>query len=90
MIILREITEWNECEYDVPNHDYLVDDNKEFLLAFRKEGKTEWEKFSKKRHFTRSRRRFKKLKEEVPTNFVKPFMADPWEKKEYNSLEMFM
>ena len=90
MIILRETTKWTECPHEQPNHDYLVDDNHEFLIAYRKEGGTEWEKFSKRRPFLKTRRRFKELNEEIPTNFVKPFMSDPWKKKEYNSLEMFM
>ena len=90
MIILRETTKWTKCHYEPINHDYLVDYDKEFVYAYRKADSDVWEKFAKRRKFSKTWRKFKTLKEEVPTNFVKPFMADPWEKKEYNSLEMFM
>ena len=90
MMILRETTKWTKCHYTPVNHDYLVDDTQEFCHAYRKAGSDVWEKFSKRRGFSKTYRRFKVLDEEIPSNFVKPFMADPWAKKEYNSLELFM
>ena len=89
MIILREVTDWSECKHGVKNHDYLVDDNKEFCIAYRKAGTDDWEKFKKHKRFVRTRRKFKRLKEEIPMNFIKPYMVDAWKNKSYNSLEAY-
>lgn len=89
MRMLREVTKWHQVDYEVKNHDYLVDDNKEFCFAYRKAGSDDWEKFKKQRRFTKTYRRFKELKEETPKNFITPHMANPWDSKEYNSLETY-
>jgi hypothetical protein len=89
--ILRETTNWSKVEYTIPKHDYLVEGGHGGrLIAMRKEGSDVWEKFSKAIPFGKKHRTFKELREPLPTEFVKPFQADAWEKKEYNSLEMFM
>ena len=89
MIILREVTDWSDSKHPVKNHDYLVDDNKEFCIAYRKAGTDDWERFKKHKRFVRTRRKFKRLKEETPINFIKPYMVDPWKNKSYNSLEAY-
>ena len=87
--VIREITEWTEVDYAPKNHDYLVlDDGR--CIAVRKAGSEDWEKFGAPKHFNRSRRRFKTLKEEEPTRFIQPYMKDGWEQNTYNSLEVFM
>lgn len=87
MKILREVTVWDKVDYDVPNHDYLVTDTKEFVYAYRKHGTQDWEQFAKRRSFTKTYRKFKELKKEaIPTEFIKPFTTDP---RSYQSLEFF-
>ena len=91
MKILRETTNWPKVEYTIPKHDYLVEgDHGGRLIAMRKEGSDVWEKFSKAIPFGKKHRTFKELREPLPTEFVKPQQSDPWAKKEYQSLEMFM
>jgi hypothetical protein len=87
--MLREVTVWSQAPYSVPNHDYLVNSTQEKLIAYRKEGHTEWEKFTKPLTFSKTRRKFKNLKEEIPSTFIKPFQDDPWNNTSYNSLESF-
>ena len=88
MKILREITEWPDVNYSPKNHDYLVlGDGR--CVAVRKAGSEDWEKFSAPKYFSRSHRRFKTLKEEEPTRFIQPVMADPWKNATYNSLETY-
>jgi hypothetical protein len=41
--MLREVTVWSQAPYSVPNHDYLVNSTQEKLIAYRKQGHTEWE-----------------------------------------------
>ena len=90
MKILREVTEWTECQHGVTNMDYLVNGEGQ-LVAIRKPESEDWQKFVKPMvNFSRSRRKFKTLKEEVPTVFIKPFTPDPWDSVSYNSLEGFM
>lgn len=91
MKILRETTNWPKVEYTIPKHDYLVEGGHGGrLIAMRKEGSDVWEKFSKAIPFGKKHRTFKELREPLPTEFVKPQQSDPWAKKEYQSLEMFM
>lgn len=91
MKILRETTNWPKVEYTIPKHDYLVEGGHGGrLIAMRKEGSDVWEKFSKAIPFGKKHRTFKELREPIPTEFVKPQQSDPWAKKEYQSLEMFM
>ena len=90
MKIIREVTEWNQCPYPVANHDYLVSDAYEFCHAMRKRGSDKWEKFSNRRRFNKSWRKFEVLNESLPKEFVDPYMVDAWKNKSYNSLEAFM
>mgnify|MGYP003634092465 FL=1 len=87
--MLREVTVWSQAPYKVPNHDYLVNSTQEKLIAYRKQGHTEWEKFTKPLTFSKTRRKFKNLKEEIPSTFIKPFQDDPWNNTSYNSLESY-
>lgn len=90
MKLLREVTDWSESKHGVTNMDYLVNDEGQ-LVAIRKPDSIDWQKFNKPLvNFSRSRRKFKTLKEEIPEVFVKPFTPDPWDKISYNSLEGFM
>ena len=91
MKILRETTTYSKVEYSVPQHDYLVEGGHGGrLIAMRKEGSEVWEKFAKAIPFSKKHRTFKELRESIPTEFVAPFMTDPWANKSYNSLEAFM
>lgn len=88
MRILREVTVWDKVDYDVPNHDYLVSDTKEFVYAYRKHGEGPWEQFAKRRQFLKTYRKFKELKKEpIPTEFVTPEATDP---RSFQSLELFL
>ena len=87
--MLREVTDWKDAPYVVPNHDYLLNKTQERCIAYRKQGHTEWEKFTKPLTFSKTRRKFKNLKEEIPSSFIKPFQDDPWNNTSYNSLESF-
>ncbi len=89
MKVIREITDWSECPYPVKNHDYLVSPAMEFCHGMRKEGSDKWEKFSSRRRFVKSHRKFEVLNEKAPKEFVEPYMVHPWKNKTYNSLETF-
>ena len=62
MKVLREVTEWED---NTPNHDYVLNDQGK-MVAYRKNGTGDWEVMSLPRMFSRTRRKFKTLKEEVP------------------------
>jgi len=66
MKILKEITEWKETEYTVPNHTYAINDAGK-MVAYKKSGDTQWFVFSKPRFFDRARRKFITLKTENST-----------------------
>lgn len=68
MKILKEITEWNETEYTVPNHTYAINDAGK-MVAYRKTGTKEWIFFPKPRMFDRSRRSFKTLAKDVGNEY---------------------
>ncbi len=91
MKIIRETTNFTKVEYSVPKHDYMVEGGHGGrLIAMRKEGKEDWMKFSKAIPFSKKHRTFKELREDLPTEFVKPTQSNPWDNKSYNSLEAFM
>ncbi len=90
MKIVREVTTWKDCPYPVKNNDYLVSPGMEFCHAMRKAGSDKWEKFSSRRRFNKSFRKFQTLNEKLPKEFVDPYMSNPWDSKTYNSLEAFM
>jgi len=60
MEILKEITVWPDA---TPNHTYKVNDGGK-LIAYRKTGTKEWITFSRPLNFTKTHRRFIKLKGE--------------------------
>lgn len=62
MKILKEVTDWGQCEYAVPNHTYALNDAGK-MIAYRKSGSS-WEFFSKPIFFQRTRRKFITLKPE--------------------------
>ena len=84
------MTTWSRCPYPVKNHDYLVSDAYEFCHAMRKQGSDKWEQFGKRKKFNKSFRKFEVLNEKLPKEFVQPYMANPWDSREYNSLEAYM
>lgn len=57
MECLKEITKWDD---NTPNHSYLLNDGGR-LIAFRRTGAKEWQRMSKPKSFSKSRRRFVKL-----------------------------
>jgi hypothetical protein len=66
MQILREITkdfDANIC------HDYIVDGFK--CVAYRKHGRKRWKTFSKPLMFSKTRRKFKTLREAIPSSLKK-------------------
>jgi hypothetical protein len=75
--ILREKTKWDDVQYTVKNHDYLVSDDNSKCHGMRKSGSNVWEKFTKPLTFSRYRRSFDVLNEEIPLKFVKPYTIDP-------------
>ena len=78
--LLREVTEW-----DYLNHDYMIVGEK--LYAYRREDTDAWMKFTKPMFFSKSRRKFKVLNEEVPSTFIPLQTKDP---HTFHSLEVFM
>jgi len=57
--VLRETTEWSD---NTPNHDYVVNDSGK-CVAYRKSLSVGWFVFKNPIAFSRSRRKFKTLKE---------------------------
>lgn len=74
--ILREVTDWSKAGYNVPNHDYILNNTQERMIAYRKNGSDQWEKFIKPIPFSKTRRKFKRLKGENPQEFITPITAD--------------
>jgi hypothetical protein len=61
--ILQEVTEWED---NIPNHTYEIrPDGK--CVAYKKAGTDVWHRFQKPLRFTRTRRRFKTLKNVEPS-----------------------
>lgn len=63
MRIMKEVTVWDQCEYNVPNHTYAINDNGK-MVAYKKSGDEQWFVFAKPRMFDRTRRKFITLKED--------------------------
>ena len=57
----REITDWSDTEYHVPNHTYLFD-GKSNILAYAIEGTNEITVFKKPLKVSTTRRKFEKVK----------------------------
>ena len=57
----REITDWSDSEYAVPNHTYLFD-GKSNILAYAIEGTNEITVFKKPLKVSTTRRKFEKVK----------------------------
>lgn len=61
MKIYREVTVWED---NTPNHDYALNDAGK-VVAYRKAGTDVWEFFTKPLPFSRSYRKFEKMKDEI-------------------------
>jgi hypothetical protein len=57
--ILEETTVWED---NTPNHIYAVKDGTK-LVAYRRNGLEKWEMFSKPLSFSKTRRKFRKIKD---------------------------
>lgn len=62
MIIVREITEWED---NTPNHVYVLSDDKTSMFGYVKAGTYEHKTFSKPQRFDARGRTFKLLKKVV-------------------------
>ena len=60
--ILLEVTEWNNKDFTVKNHKYAVDKVTGKLIGFWANGVEELKVFAKPMMFTKTGRKFKKLK----------------------------
>lgn len=64
MKYLKEVTVWDEVDYNVPNHTYIVNGKQE-LVGYIKEGTSEEIIFKHPmRQFSRTRRKFKDVTKE--------------------------
>lgn len=69
MEIIKEITEWNESDYQVPNHTYAV--NKAGKCVAYKDALTdEWMVFRKPLMFEKTRRKFITIEKDVGMEYV--------------------
>jgi hypothetical protein len=59
MTVIREVTNWPD---NTPNHDYVLNEAGK-LIAYRKLGVGDWITVDKPMMFSKSHRRFQKLKE---------------------------
>jgi hypothetical protein len=63
MKFLLETTDWSNCECNIPNHTYIVEDGRGGrLLGYIKAGTTDKIMFSKPMNFDRKYREFKEVK----------------------------
>jgi hypothetical protein len=67
---LKEITVWDKCEYNVPNHTYLINKSGK-MVAYRKEHTKEWFTPAKPIMFERTRRKFVTL----PNSHIEDYYA---------------
>lgn len=58
--VLKEITQWDKVDCHIPNHTYYLND-KEQMIAYKREGEEEIDILSKPHNFYKSYRKFKKL-----------------------------
>lgn len=63
MECLKEITNWGD---NTPNHSYLLNGGGR-MIAYRPTGTKQWQRMSKPKSFSKSRRRFVKL--DIPEEF---------------------
>jgi hypothetical protein len=70
--VYREITDWSDTEYHVPNHTYLFD-GKSNILAYAIEGTNEVKVFKKPLKVDTRRRKFEKVKHKALQLLVKTF-----------------
>ena len=72
----KEVTEWNEDEYKVPNHIYLFD-GKSNILAYAKESSDEVTIFKKPLPMDTRRRKFEKVKHKALDALAKTIFVEP-------------
>jgi len=70
--VYREITDWSDTEYHVPNHTYLFD-GKSNILAYAIEGTNEVKVFKKPLKVDTRRRKFEKVKHKALQLLAKTF-----------------
>ena len=58
--ILKEVTDWSECEYTQPNHTYYINEHDK-LIGYKLEGTDKEIFFNKPLSFYKSRRKFIQL-----------------------------
>ena len=71
----REITDWSDSEYLVPNHTYLFD-GKSNILAYEISGSKEVVVFKKPLKVSTTRRKFEKVKHKALDALAKKFQAE--------------
>lgn len=73
--VYREVTDWSDTEYYVPNHTYLFD-GKSNILAYAIEGTNEVKVFKKPLKVDTRRRKFEKVKHKALQSLVKTFQLN--------------
>ena len=71
----REITDWSDSEYYVPNHTYLFD-GKSNILAYAIEGTNEVTVFKKPLKVSTTRRKFEKVKHKALDKLAKTLQSE--------------
>lgn len=69
MEVLQEITVWSECEYNVPNHVYVINSAGK-MKAYQNSNTGEWTVFSKSKQFDKRKRKFVKLNIAPPAGCI--------------------
>lgn len=72
----KEVTEWSDTEYKVPNHTYLFD-GKSNILAYAKESNDELVILHKPLPMDTRRRKFVKVKHKALDEFAKTIVEAP-------------
>ena len=72
----KEITEWDNSEFNVPNHIYLFD-GKSNILAYAKESSDEVTIFKKPLPMDTRRRKFEKVKHKALDALAKTIFVEP-------------
>ena len=78
----KEITEWDNSEFVVPNHIYLFD-GKSNILAYAKESSDEVTIFKKPLPMDTRRRKFEKVKHKALDALAKTIFAEPEAKSDF-------
>jgi len=71
----REVTDWSDSEYEVPNHTYLFD-GKSNILAYAIAGTNEVVTFNKPMKVSTTRRKFEKVKHKALDKLAKILQSE--------------